>query len=280
MRTLVQPGPASAERVETLRGTCTRFDFQLEPGLTLADAISRPLIQAGVRGATLQFAGATLEPFRYVMPGPPDGPAHVAYFSAPRALAGPTRIEIANVTFGHANGNKLLHCHAAWQEQHAGRRGGHILLDDSVVTAPAAVTAWTFTDIGFCAEPDPETNFTLLRPERIDGRDQGNAIVARIRPNEDICTAVETIARQHGMRDAVVRGSLGSLIGARFVDGRAVTDHATEVLVRGGDVRNGVAAIDMVVVDMRGQVHEGRLVRGDNPVCITFDLVLEGVAPE
>jgi hypothetical protein len=47
--------------------------------------------------------------------------------------------------------------------------------------------------------------------------------------------------------------------------------------VRYGNVRNGVATIDMVVVDMEGRVHEGRLVRGDNPVCITFDLVLEAV---
>jgi len=31
-------------------------------------------------------------------------------------------------------------------------------------------------------------------------------------------------------------------------------------------------------VDMQGRVHEGRLVRGDNPVCITFDLVLIGTA--
>jgi len=58
-----------------------------------------------------------------------------------------------------------------------------------------------------------------------------------------------------------------------------VAGPATEVLVRGGEVRDGVAAIDMVVVDMRGQVHEGRLERGENPVCITFDLVLEEVAP-
>jgi hypothetical protein len=29
------------------------------------------------------------------------------------------------------------------------------------------------------------------------------------------------------------------------------------------------------VVDMRGEVHEGRLRRGCNPVCITFDAVLQ-----
>jgi len=33
----------------------------------------------------------------------------------------------------------------------------------------------------------------------------------------------------------------------------------------------------MLVVDMAGHVHEGRLLRGDNPVCITFELVLEAV---
>jgi predicted DNA-binding protein with PD1-like motif len=119
----------------------------------------------------------------------------------------------------------------------------------------------------------------LLRPQRIGGSDQGDAVVARIRPNEDVCTAVETIARQHGMRDAIVRGSLGSLIGARFTDGREVADDATEVLVRSGAVHDGVATIEMVVVDMRGKVHEGCLTRADNPVCITFDLVLEPISP-
>jgi len=277
MRSLVQPGPASAARIETLAGVCARLEFALEPGLTLADAICAPLIEAGVRGATLRFAGAVLKPFRYVIPGPPDGPAHVANFSAPRTPSGATRIELANVTFGQIDGKKVLHCHAAWQEHEAGRRGGHILLDESVVTTSALVTAWTFSDIGFRAEPDPETNFALLRPQRIGGGEEGRAVVARIRPNQDVCTAVETIARRHGMRDAVVRGSLGSLIGARFAGGREVGDRATEVLVRYGNVRNGVATIDMVVVDMEGRVHEGRLVRGDNPVCITFDLVLEAV---
>ncbi len=55
-------------------------------------------------------------------------------------------------------------------------------------------------------------------------------------------------------------------------------DHATEVLVRQGWVRNGRAALELLVVDMNGDVHEGWLERGENPVCITFDLVLEVTA--
>jgi hypothetical protein len=87
--------------------------------------------------------------------------------------------------------------------------------------------------------------------------------------------AIEAIARRHHMPNAIVRGSLGSLIGAHFTNGTSVEDHATEVLVRSGHVHNGEAILDMMVVDMRGHVHEGRLVRGDNPVCITFELVLQ-----
>ena len=53
----------------------------------------------------------------------------------------------------------------------------------------------------------------------------------------DFVTAVEDIAARCGMRDAVVRGSLGSLVGAVFVDGASVPDYATEVLVASGSVR-------------------------------------------
>jgi len=36
-----------------------------------------------------------------------------------------------------------------------------------------------------------------------------------------------------------------------------------------------VAMLDLVVVDMQGRVREGRLVRGQNAVLITFDVVLD-----
>jgi hypothetical protein len=95
-----------------------------------------------------------------------------------------------------------------------------------------------------------------------------------VKPNEDIVTAVEAIAACAGIADATVRGSLGSLIGASFTDGRILDDIATEVLVRQGNVREGKADLELLVVDMQGDVHTGHLVRGQNPVCITFDVVL------
>ena len=48
------------------------------------------------------------------------------------------------------------------------------------------------------------------------------------------------------------------------------------MLVRTGRVTAGVAELDLLAVDMCGDVHEGRLQRDANPVCITFDLLLTG----
>jgi predicted DNA-binding protein with PD1-like motif len=288
MRTLVQPEPVSTERIESFRSRCERLEVALAPGLTLAEAIVRPLVAAGLRSAVLQIEGLLLEPLCCVMPGPADGPAHVAYFSAPRAGAGICCIEQANLTFGNGNNEPRLHCHASWVESNGARRGGHILLAESVVARPCVAAAWGFRDLGILAEPDPETNFPLLRPVALNAatpsgnaseirhpQSSSEAVLARIRPNEDFCTAVETLARRHGLRDAMVRGGLGSLVGACFTDGHVVTDHATEVFVRNGALRDGVAEIEMTVIDMQGLVHVGRLVRGENAVCITFDVVLE-----
>jgi predicted DNA-binding protein with PD1-like motif len=273
MRSLLQPGPVHPRRIESFGAAAQRLTFPLQPGMTLLQAATGRLVDAGWRGGTLTFAGAAFSPFRYVMPGPPDDASHVAYFSAPREPAGITRIEQANATFGWHDGKPLLHCHAVWTEADGARRGGHILPAEAIVVAPATVHAWGFTDIAIETSQDPETNFPLLQPSG-SSLPQAPAVVARIRPNEDIVSAVETIARTHQMPHATIRGSLGSLIGAQFEEGAKVSDDATEVLVRAGRVTAGVAEIDLLAVDGRGHVHQGRLQRGANPVCITFDLVL------
>jgi predicted DNA-binding protein with PD1-like motif len=273
MRSLIQPGPVHPRRIDSFGGTAQTLSFPLRTGLTLLESVTGPLVDAGWRGGTLTMTGGALNPFRYVMPGPPDDPSHVAYFSAPRAPEGTTRIEQANATFGWHDGQPFLHCHAAWIEPNGARRGGHILTGESIVTEPAMVQAWGFAGIEVATSFDPETNFTLFQPSG-PSDPEAPAVIARVRPNQDIVTAVETIARLHHMPNANIRGSLGSLIGTRFVDGTSVPDDATEVLVRGGLVTNEIATIDLLVVDALGNVHEGELTRGENPVCITFDLVL------
>lgn len=277
IRSLRQPGPAHPSRIDCFRNDITSFDFRMKPGDTLNDAITRPLAEAGFQSGTVTFKYTALDPFRYVMPGPADDATHVAYFTAPRAPFGITRIEQGNATFGWAGGKPFIHCHAAWIEPDGSRRGGHILPHETIIAEPADATAWAFRDIRIDARPDPETNFTLFQPS---GSTTGRDLFARIKPNEDIVTALETIASSHGIPNAVVRGSLGSLIGAHFADGACVDDHATEVLVREGHIRDGKAMLDLLVVDMRGAVHQGWLQPGANPVCITFDLVLQAVTAE
>ena len=278
MRRLIQPGPVQSERIETCEGHSRRLEFLLQPGLTLNEALTRPLVDAGMTCAALVFQGGALGPFSYVMPGPSTDDAHVAYFSAPRSPTGETVVEIANATFGRRDGAPFVHCHGAWIEEGTRRRGGHMLPQESIVTRATTVHAWALSDVVIRAELDAATNFTLFGPVAEHVATEGDrTIVARIRPNEDITLAIERIASRHHMHSAIVRGSLGSLIGAHFTDGSRVEDHATEVLVRSGHIHNGEAVLDMLVVDMAGHVHEGRLVRGDNPVCITFELVLEAV---
>jgi predicted DNA-binding protein with PD1-like motif len=273
MRTLVQPGPVHPRRIESFAGVARPRTFIATAGLSLREALAAPLADAGFQSAVLRLADAEVEPFRFVMPDHAADGRHVAYFSAPRTPPGRSRITRANATFGFHEGKPFLHTHAAWIEADGRRRGGHILNDETILAAPVAVEAWGFAHLRIETAEDPETNFTLPRPSGTPAA-TANAVLARVRPNQDITEAVETIARSHAMTDATIVGSVGSLIGTRFADGRAVPDHATEVLITRGDVRGGVARIELISVDMAGDVHEGRLARGDNPVCITFDLVL------
>lgn len=274
MRSLRQPGPTHPNRIDCFRGDPHALRFALKAGATLNEALTAPLVEAGFRCGAVTFKGVVLNPFRYVMPGPPDNSAHVAYFTAPRAVIGTTRIEQGNATFGWVDGKPFIHCHGVWIEPDGSRRGGHILPHEAIVSEAGEALAWAFRTIRIDAKADIETNFTLFQPSGIS---LGRGIVARVKPNEDIVTALEDIAREHGIRDAVMRGSLGSLIGACFSNGDKVDDLATEVLVREGHIHNGEAHLDLLVVDMRGHVHEGWLRRGENPVCITFDLVLDPI---
>ena len=273
VRRLQQPGPAQAERIEAVATAGREMAFDLAPGRTLIEALTGPVFSAGFRGGAATYQGAVLSPFRYVMPGPSQDPDHVAWFSAPRAAPG-SRIEVANATLGWRDGAPFVHCHAVWIEPDGSRRGGHILPDETIVAAGTPVQAWGI-EAGIAAEPDAETNFTLFHP--VPEGEAGLFVAARVRPNQDIGAALSELCGRYGFGRAAVLGSVGSLIAPVFADGRTVEDYATEVLIQEADITQGSASIAMAVVDMAGQVHEGRLEPGANPVCITFEVLLKPV---
>jgi len=280
MRRLTQPGPAPPQRIVARAGKAEEMEFALAAGQSLNAALTGPLVLAGFRSGAAVFEGAVLAPFRYYLPGPSADGAHAAWFAGPHEAAF-ARVETANATFGWRDGAPYVHCHAVWIEPDGTRRGGHIIPEDSEVRDAGAARAWALHDVTVSAAYDEESNFTLFVPDA--GPEAAGLIAARIRPNEDLCAAIESLCRARSIAAAVIRGSLGSLVGARFTDGSAVTDHATEVLIRRGAVRevDGAprAEIALIVADMRGQVHEGVLVRGENGVCITFELFLEPIPP-
>ena len=85
-----------------------------------------------------------------------------------------------------------------------------------------------------------------------------------------------------GLERARLHGGVGSTIGARFVDGRSVEPFATELAIRSGAIAPGEggalqAELDVALVDYTGGLAEGVLLRGDNPVLMTMELVLEAM---
>lgn len=286
IRRLTQPGPAAPERIASAVGALQCLDFTLQPDLTLNAAIAGPLLEAGLTAAQVELSGGAFGPFTYVMPAGAQDEVHAAWYSAPVSPAGTTRLEAGNVTFGRREGAPFIHCHAFWIEPDGTRHGGHVMPHEAVVAAPIAARAFGTADVATTADFDPETNFTLFTPHQVRAASGGPRIAfARVRPNTEISAALEDICRRHGFAAGRVRGSVGSLVGARFSDREPVEDYATEVFVCDGVIAPDAAGtlkarLDIAMVGMSGVLAEGRLVHGANGVCITFELAVEETTPE
>lgn len=278
-------GPVDEDRVAVVAGRGHSFTCRLQPGLTLHDAVTRALAERDIASAALTFQDAVFEPLVYYLPLVVEsGPPPRFSYSPPHTATGDGRVAIGNVTHGWRDGEPFVHCHAAWQEADREWRAGHVVPTESVLAEPVDVTGWTVPGARMLSDHDAETGYTLFRPvvtdaPAIPGDGHGMA-VARVKPNEDLCEAVEAICLREGYAEATIRGSLGSLIGARFSDGRSLDDIASEVLVTAGRVQRDAegrprAEIDIVFSGFSGLAHRGRLLRGENPVCITFEMLIE-----
>lgn len=280
-RQLLQPGPIAPQRFESFEGPGRKFEFTLEPGLNINDAIAGPLKAENIRAASLVIEGGGFLPLHYLMPALSTDGVHAAWYSDRHSPSGKIGLESGNVTFGERDGAAFIHCHALWIEPDGSRRVGHILPHETIVSEPIQATAWGVENIAMISEPDTETGFTLFHPVQISevvshGVDS-RLLMARVGPNEDIIETLETICRKHGIAKAILRGSIGSLIGAHYTDGSSVDDIATEVFVRQGMVTANASAtaLEIMMVDTQGEITTGFLKRGENPVCITFELCLE-----
>ena len=283
MRSIKQPGRPAPERIQWAEARGRAFSFMLEAGLPLLEAARRGFAAEGFAGGTLNIREGALGPFAYVMPALSKTGENAAFYSETLRPAGITRLKLGAMTLGQRDGAPFFHCHGLWTEGDGRAGGGHILPEETVVAEPFAVEAFGIDGAVFAAEPDPETNFKLFGPiaSAATGTETTNrAFALRLRPNRDLAGALEAFCRERGIISARLHGGVGSTIGARFADGRIVAPFATELAVSSGVIASGAsgaleAELDIALVDYEGGIAEGRLTRGDNPVLMTMELVLE-----
>ena len=285
MRRVVQPGPAAPERIQWVAARGRAFSFTLEAGLPLLEAARRGFAAEGFAGGTLNFGAGALGPFGYVMPALSRTGENAAFYSETFRPPGVTRLKTGTMTLGERDGAPFFHCHALWREAGGRAGGGHILPEETVVAEPFAVEAFGIDGAAFTAAPDPETNFKLFGPvlsAPAGARTTSRAFALRLRPNQDFAGALEAFCRERGIASAKLHGGVGSTIGARFTDGQTVEPFATELTVKSGMIAPGAsgtpeAELEVALVDYTGGLAEGRLKRGDNPVLMTMELVLEAL---
>jgi predicted DNA-binding protein with PD1-like motif len=283
MRNIKQPGPLVPERIQWVETRGRAFSFTIEAGLPLLEAARRGFAAAGFAGGVLNFKSGALGPFGYVMPALSKTGENAAFYSDTFRPPGITHLRMGAMTLGERDGASFFHCHALWTEADGRSNGGHILPEETDVAEPFEVEAFGIDGAVFTAAPDPETRFKLFGPvasAATGAKTTSRVFALRLRPNQDFANTLEAFCRERGITNAKLHGGVGSTIGARFTDGRVVEPFATELAVRSGIIAVGAsgaleATLDIALVDYTGGLAEGRLVRGDNPVLMTMELVLE-----
>jgi predicted DNA-binding protein with PD1-like motif len=283
MRSIEQPGPAVPERIQWVEARGRAFSFTMAAGMPLLEAARRGFADAGFSGGVLSMREGALGPLAYVMPALSKTGANAAFYSDTFRPSGITRLKCGAMTLGERDGAPFFHCHGLWTETDGHLHGGHILPEESIVAESFEVEAFGIDGAAFTAETDSETNFKLFGPVACAGTNvkaERRAFAMRLRPNQDVAAALETFCRQHGILRARIHGGVGSTVGAHFTDGRTVVPFATELAVTSGTIAPGAdgtlqAELDIALVDYLGGIAEGRLMRGDNPVLMTMELVLE-----
>jgi predicted DNA-binding protein with PD1-like motif len=285
MRSIKQPGPPVAERIQCVEVRGRAFSFTLEAGLPLLEAARGGFAAEGFASGTLNIRGGALGPFGYVMPALSRTGENAAFYSDTFRPADITQLELATMTLGMRDGAPFFHCHGLWREADGKVSGGHMLPDETFVAAPFEVEAFGIDGAMFAAEPDPETNFKLFGPvpaEPKSATTTSRAFAMRLRPNQDFAGCLEAFCRAQGIARAKLHGGVGSTIGVRFADGRVMEPFATELAITSGFIAPGAdgalkAMLDAALIDYTGGIGQGLLVRGDNPVLMTMELVLEAL---
>jgi len=275
VRAVTHPGPAAAERISAASCTAVPVEIRLKAGLSVNEAVMAGLAELGFDAGYVMLRDIDLAPLAYVIPASAPDSDHIAWYSDTQRF-GSARLLEAGCMTGLRDEKPFLHCHGLWEADGVIRMG-HLLPFDSVIGKDTTAAAWGISGAAMIAREDPETNFKLFkaeaRPTSTAPASGRPAILASVRPNQDIGAAIADIARRHGLTKLAVHG-IGSLVGCRLQDGQGLDWHANEVLVLDGAFDAGVARIEAAVVDREGRMARGQLTPGANAVSVTFELLL------
>jgi predicted DNA-binding protein with PD1-like motif len=167
-RTLVHPGPFNRVRLKSVSAASARHvRLLLMPGMTLHEALVKPLAEMGIENASTTILGGAFAALQYCV-APPD-PTRRAIIAYSKPIdAGPAVMIFGNATVGKCMAGKpLVHCHAAIRTASGTIKGGHIMPQDTVVAGvPVPVLVTSLDGFELRQAFDPETNIPLLQPFR------------------------------------------------------------------------------------------------------------------
>ena len=289
VRYLTQPGTPLPERIDAHPTTLYPVSVELSAGTPLLAALQQAVFDQGYTSAYGELRGGTFTSFDYYIPAVCQAGTSVATFSDPFTGRSPATFIRGGLTVGLRDGEAWTHCHAQFVDADGCMRAGH-LIPESVIVGPG-VTAdlYASRDVAMTVLPDSEINFSVLQPHQCSQTTPpGNAsqglrsVVARVHPNVDIIEAIEDLAEQHGFDAAVIRGKIGSFVGATLLQGDQVVSApgpAVEVMYLDGVIQRNEtgtirAELTCAAAAVDGNVYSGALVRGHNPIAMTFELAL------
>lgn len=276
-RSLSHPGAPAPERVASAPVRLRPIAGELRPGSTVLSEVARLFREAGGTSGVLTLAAGRCRPWRYVIPAWSTDGVHAAWYSDTFEAPDGATITEAVAIVGLEAGEPFLHCHGRWQAGAGLPEAGHMLPAECVVETAIPVRGLVAEGAAFERLPDRETAFALFTPVAHGLPEPPDGLLLRLAPGEDVATAVERACAQAGFSAARIHG-IGSVDGVRFAGGVRVDCAATEIFLAGGHLDgDGRAVLPAVVVDVAGQVSEGVLARGDNPVGVTFEIVVEAL---
>ena len=274
MQNVKQPGPVCKERSDLVPGAGCKLELMLEPDIALEDAVANALSAQSVDSAYLEIRDAEVSQLHYVIPAHAPDREQAAWYSQTYSFdAG--HIKRMGMIVGKFNQASFLHGHGTWGSDTSRPAMGHVLAPQTVLSKPTLARGIGLRGACFNRRMDAETCFELFHVDQSETTGDDFAAL-KLRPNQDFTTALDHACHTLGWGSARVHG-LGSLIGARFDDGRVLDSLPTEFLITDAVAGMGGPTPEIVIVGVDGadNILSGRLSRGENAVLITAELILE-----